>query len=465
MTGPHVMTGTPRILFVTPVAPFPADSGGAQRSFLLYQALRRLGEVDTVLVSARRPTDEALAVLRRDFGLKEIVEPHPGTFTLRRLDFGYGPIAVNVLRLTRWLLGSRTTLFRSRRMAARLGAVIDQGRYDFAVGRYLWPLVQADVPARLPTWLDVDDLESEVWQSRADEAGPGWLQAYYRRIAASYEQAQRALLRRMAGGWVAKARDARRLARPDLRELPNIPFANYPAPAEPLRHVAGDDGKLHVIGVAAFDYRPNLLGFDWFVTRVWPRLRERFPRAQLDLVGKLVDADVAARWAAVPGVVLHGRVPELPPYYERALFAVAPIFQGGGTNIKVIEALVYGRCCVVTPHAAKGFEGLEGLFEAADEDSFARQCADLLAAPQAGLDLGRHGARSAGERFSFQGFARAVEAVLTTAATSTQGGMSASAPQAASAGASTPPAGTAAATTATPSATTSAASASLGDPA
>ncbi|MDH0868293.1 glycosyltransferase family 4 protein [Mitsuaria sp. GD03876] len=401
---------TRKILFVSPVPPWPADSGGAQRSFLLYQALKRLGQVDTVLITANEIADEALREMRARFGLKAVLRPHPGGLTLRRLDLGYGPVGVNVLRLTRWLLRSRFTLYRSGRVADEVARLVRDEGYDLAVGRYLWSVVQTGVIDLLPTWLDFDDLESEVWHSRAEEAGPRPLKAYYRQIAGSYAARERQLAARLAGGWVAKARDAERLGRDGLAVLPNIPFANYPAPAAPLAYTGGD--ALNVLGVAAFDYRPNLLGFDWFVTQVWSRIALRFPRARLHLVGKLTDEDARARWTRVPGVVVHGRVPELAPFYEQALFTVAPIFQGGGTNIKVIEALVYGRCCVGTTHALKGFEGLDGLREGADAQAWLERCVELLQAPAECVAAGLAAAPGAAARFSFGGFSDAVRQAL-----------------------------------------------------
>ena len=182
---------TRKILFVAPVPPWPADSGGAQRSFLLYQALKRLGDVDLVLITANALAGDTLRVLRDDFGLKAVLRPDPGLLTLRRLHFGYGRIGVNVLRLTRWLLGSRDTLYRSGSLARELRALVRAGGYDLAVGRYLWTVVQSGVIDELPTWLDFDDLESEVWQSRSDEAGSRLLKAYYRQIADSYATRQR----------------------------------------------------------------------------------------------------------------------------------------------------------------------------------------------------------------------------------------------------------------------------------
>ena len=52
--------------------------------------------------------------------------------------------------------------------------------------------------------------------------------------------------------------------------------------------------------------------------------------------------------AALPNVEVSGFVQDLPPVYERAAFTVAPIYWGGGTKIKVLESLAYGRTCVAS---------------------------------------------------------------------------------------------------------------------
>lgn len=401
-----------KILFISPIPPWPADSGGAQRSHLLYQALKRLGEVDLVLLTTAEISSDALSIMRDEFGLKAILHPEPGGLSLRRLDFGYGRIGVNVHRLTRWILRSRITLFHSEPAAKKMRELIRTGGYDLAVGRYLWTVVQTGLLDELPTFVDFDDLESEVWLSRAEESSGKMLQAYYGHIANSYFSRQRKLAKRVDGGWVAKPRDAACLGRPDLAVLPNIPFSSYPNPAEPLTYTG--HGELNVVGVAAFDYRPNLLGFNWFVTQVWPQLVQRYPQARLHLIGKLNDEGMKERWSAEPGVVLHGRVPELRPFYEQALFAVAPIFLGGGTNIKVVEALAFGRCCVGTPHSLKGFEGLQGVWQGRDRDDFAEHCLSLLACPESTLNQGREAAGAIGAYFSFERFATEVQAALTT---------------------------------------------------
>ena len=102
------------------------------------------------------------------------------------------------------------------------------------------------------------------------------------------------------------------------------------------------DGDRHArtaIFTGVMDYEPNVDGVCWFVDACWPALRERFPDAQLLVVGSRPSPRVTAL-ARVPGVTVTGRVPETPPWFDRAAVAIAPLRLARGVQNKVLEALV-----------------------------------------------------------------------------------------------------------------------------
>jgi glycosyltransferase involved in cell wall biosynthesis len=401
-----------RILLLTPIAPYPADSGAAQRSFLLYQSLSRQAPVDLVLVGDDTLAPQVRQVLESQFNLVGQIEQDSGGMPPRRWNYKIPLIGTPLRRGTRVVFGSKLTLFRSARMAKALADVLARRDYMAVATRYLWPATQTDAFAHLPVFIDVDDLPSEMWFSRAAAAKvPGSLGARCaERMAHSYQAHERVELARAAGVWVAKDKDMAALPDRPARLLPNVPFASYPDGVQPLPQPQGSAPVL--LGVALFDWPPNRAGFDWFVKKVWPLVHAQRPDARLHLVGKLSDPDTQRAWQATPGVHCLGRVDDLQAAYQAAHIAVAPIFTGGGTNIKVVEALSYGRCCVVTPHAAKGFEGLSGLHTASEPAAFAQACLSLLAAPEQAAQEGQQASRSAGRVFSYAGFAQAVQAVL-----------------------------------------------------
>jgi glycosyltransferase involved in cell wall biosynthesis len=93
---------------------------------------------------------------------------------------------------------------------------------------------------------------------------------------------------------------------------------------------------------------------NWYLRQVWPLIRQRVPQAELRIAGA-AQPSCAREWGAVQNVRVLGFIDELRSEYERAAVIATPITWGGGTKIKVLEALAYGRVPAGTKHA---FEGL-----------------------------------------------------------------------------------------------------------
>lgn len=395
---------------LSPVSPFPPDVGAAQRSFLLYQALRDEYDVDLVLINNNIYSPEVLATLRSDFSLLACIPADDGDWSPRRWRFRIPLVGKYMRRAVRVWLGARDTLFRSPAMSEKLRALTSSRRYDFIVSRYIWPAAQTDAFAQAPVYIDVDDLPSEVWLSRVPSAS-GLTRACTRRIARAYASEEQMQLSRVAGAWVAKAKDQDALrSLPAVGLLPNVPFASYPAGVSALPFPAASPPV--VLGVGNFDWPPNRHGFEWFVSAVWPLIHAQRPDAALHVIGKMTDRRTAQSWEQMPGVRCLGRVEDLALQYQGATLTVAPIFTGGGTNIKVIEALSFGRCCVLTPHAAKGFAGLDGLHVAEAPGDFAQACLQLLAQPAKAELEGQRGSLSVNRQFSFASFKSNVLALI-----------------------------------------------------
>lgn len=104
---------------------------------------------------------------------------------------------------------------------------------------------------------------------------------------------------------------------------------------------------------------PNSDGLAWFLDKVWPTVLAAAPETRLDVVGT-VAADFAG--ARVPdGVRMHGLVPSLETFYQRAGIVIAPLRFGSGLKIKLVEALAWGKPMVVSPVTLQGVEEACGL--------------------------------------------------------------------------------------------------------
>jgi polysaccharide biosynthesis protein PslH len=141
--------------------------------------------------------------------------------------------------------------------------------------------------------------------------------------------------------------------------------------------------------VGAVDYGPNKAALRWFLDEVWPTVLERVPRARFLAVGRGL-ASVHPRPAGEPGgVEFHSDVASVDPFYEQADVCVVPLLSGGGTKIKLVEALSRGRAVVTTSLGLEGLEEHRAVLRVADGAAeFADALADLLEDPEQAAKLG-----------------------------------------------------------------------------
>jgi glycosyltransferase involved in cell wall biosynthesis len=129
----------------------------------------------------------------------------------------------------------------------------------------------------------------------------------------------------------------------------------------------------------------------WFGREVWPEVCRRSPAARLLLVGR--DPAPAVRALASSSVEVSGTVADVLPYLAQARVAVAPLRAGGGTRLKILEALDAGRPVVATSVAVDGLEDLigRGVVVADDARAMAEAVAELLEDADAAAALGKLG--------------------------------------------------------------------------
>ena len=139
-----------------------------------------------------------------------------------------------------------------------------------------------------------------------------------------------------------------------------------PTPHDPSTH-------FDVVFSGKLDYRPNVDGASWFLQRCWPLVRQTHPQATCALVGQKPHPALQA-WHGRDGVTLTGRVDQVQPYLQQARVYIAPLRMGGGTRLKLLEAMAAGVPIVSTRQGAEGFELKDGqdLLLADSADSFAQ---------------------------------------------------------------------------------------------
>jgi glycosyltransferase involved in cell wall biosynthesis len=148
-------------------------------------------------------------------------------------------------------------------------------------------------------------------------------------------------------------------------------------------------------------WAPNVDAALWFGREVWPVVTRRLPEARFLLVGR--DPAPSVQGLASESVEVSGTVADIRPYLAQTRVAVAPLRSGGGTRLKILEALDAGRPVVATSVAVDGLEDLigEGVVVADDALRMADVLCDLLGDPDRAGALGRAGHDAVAARHSW----------------------------------------------------------------
>ncbi len=188
--------------------------------------------------------------------------------------------------------------------------------------------------------------------------------------------------------------------------IPNGADVEYyrPRPADPM-----PDGRT-VVFFGLLSYVPNVDGVIHFVRDIWPRIAVAHPDARCKIIGGGAPSSLQA--LAGPRVELTGFVPDLRPHLAAAAAVVVPLRLGGGTRLKIVEAMAMGKAIVSTTLGAEGIEAVperELLIED-DPASFGDAVNRLLAEPSLAARIGQSARQLALERYAWSGAARALEA-------------------------------------------------------
>ena len=381
------------VLFLSPVPPWPPRSGGRIRTFELLKAVSGTARVHLCYVREPGVEDAAEAavhdaLLPHCASLKSFARTPPGT-----LDRLAHP------KLARW--------FHSAPLAAWVKNELARGAADLVHvdEMFLHPVV----PREDPTPLVIHHHKLDVEFALATGASSYDL-SKLRRL-------ERAACARTPHHVLCGAPDAERLAgrATGLRchVVPNGVDPEHFRPTSTPR-VAG-----RLLFLASLDYAPNVEALQWLLDGILPRVRATRPDAHLHVVGARPTPAVRSLVAAAgEGAELVGEVEDVRPHLAGASLMVVPLRQGGGSRLKIAEALAAGCPVVSTTVGAEGLELVDGehLCLADGEAALAQASLRLLADPALAARYARAGRRRILERNTWSALGQRLQAAWRSAA-------------------------------------------------
>lgn len=352
-----------RVLAIDEALPYPPDSGKRIRTFELLRRLARAHEI-TLVVPEERPTPEDALAAVRATGIEVVTVPR-APLKKHGIPFAWDLLRNVPLRAPYMVMGHRVRAVREA-VAARVAAA----RPD--VIHVEWTPLVCNVPEGLgvPVVISAHNVESDIWARYALAERSFARRAYVRLQHRKVARFERAALAAADGVIAVSAADGERIrawtGQAHVTVAQNaVDGARFaPDPAAPV-----DPHELLFTG--SLDWRPNQDAVVWFLDEILPRVRARVREATLRVVGRAPPAWLLAKAASVAGVTVNGSVPDVRPYVARAGVSVVPLRVGGGSRLKIPEALAMGRPVVSTTVGAEGLSVEGGLFLADGPDAFA----------------------------------------------------------------------------------------------
>ncbi len=392
-----------KVLVLAPQLPWPPRQGTALRNLNILLHLARRHRV--CLLCFGRADAEAGPLETAGIEIHRVAPPGPRSYWRRLVDLPTRRTPDLVRRLdSPAMIAAIDALVARELVACEAGTRGDAAGFDvvqiegmeMAAFGLRAHAALARVQARPPRsiydahnaeWL----LQDRAWRADLRRGPRGW-------VGALYSLVQTAKIRRYEGRLLSSVAATVCVSRADAEALrPLAPAARMVVvpngvDVEAYRPADPDAVEpLDCVFTGKMDFRPNIDAMTWFCGQVWPRVRAAEPAARLRIVGRDPAPRVLALASPEAGVEVTGMVPDVRPFIARAGLVVVPLRVGGGTRLKVLEAMAMGKALVATSLGVEGLDLRPGVeLEQADEpEAMARVILALFADAERRRSLGR----------------------------------------------------------------------------
>jgi glycosyltransferase involved in cell wall biosynthesis len=396
-----------RVLWVKVGGLWPLNTGGRQRSFHMLSELARRHQV--VLVTTHGPEDDPEGLKQSLQHCERVVSiPHAAPkqgspkFAAALARSWLSPLPVDLLK---WRVPS------VRQVVADLAA---RGGIEVVVADFLTaiPNVPGDVSA--PTVHFSHNVEYQIWRRLCAVESRWWrrllLEIEWRKV----RRQERRACARTAMTIAVSADDRDRLA----SEAPGTTVVDVPTGVDIGYFQPGAEPEVanRLVFSGSMDWYPNEDAILHFIGEVLPLVRRERPDVSLVVVGRR-PSDRLRAVAERAGVTVTGTVADVRPHLAEASLYVVPLRVGGGTRLKIFEALAMGKAVLSTTVGAEGLDVVDGrhLVLADGPEAFANAIAGLLGDSTRRRRLAAEGRRLVEDRYSWGQVTRAFERHLERA--------------------------------------------------
>ncbi len=151
--------------------------------------------------------------------------------------------------------------------------------------------------------------------------------------------------------------------------------------------------------IGSLDWMPNVEGLNWFLENCWSEIHERWPKITLHIAGR--NTPTSLLQLKLPGVVIHGEVPDAAEFINRHGVMIVPLFSGSGMRVKIVEGMMMGKVIISTSVGKEGIEvtDRQHILLAEDREQFIKAIKYCVEYPDSAMAIGLNAQKNAEDQF------------------------------------------------------------------
>lgn len=289
--------------------------------------------------------------------------------------------------------------YRSERMRNTIQQLVAEHNFDALVCDFLFPSI--NIPDMSRWVLFQHNVETLIWERHAQNGRTPLHRAYFKLQARRMETWEHTVCR--ASAHVVGVSDVDEQIMRERFGIRNTSWVSTGVDLDYFERPSNPKQEYDLMFVGSMDWMPNIDGMRWFFAEVLPRIRAKRPDCRIAVVGRNPPPSLTAQVAGDPHITITGTVPDVRPYLWQSAVSIVPLRVGGGTRLKIFEAMAAGTPVVSTTIGAEGLplEHGQTIRIGDTAEDFSTNCLQLLDNPAEREALSERGLALIRARFSW----------------------------------------------------------------
>lgn len=299
--------------------------------------------------------------------------------------------------------------YQSEPMRRLLAEIVAKERYDSIVCDFITPA--PNLPSISSAVVFQHNVETLIWRRHSQNAPNLAAKIYLQLQARRMFEFERDVCRAARHVIAVSREDAK-----TMREMFGLSDVSFVPTGVDLDFFTppNSSARSGIVFVGSMDWLPNIDGMRYFCDEIWPLILRQVPECTLTIVGREPTREIQALASGHGGIRVTGTVPDVRPYLWNAAVSIVPLRIGGGTRLKIYEAMAARLPVVSTTIGAEGLDidPPRNIRIADNAAEFAAHCLDLLSNESVREQQAAAAADLVGTHFGWDNIARGFESIL-----------------------------------------------------